>query len=681
MTDTTATGGRHWTLEQDAGHVAWLVFDKQGATANSLGRAAMEELDARLAELALLAPRGLVIASAKSGFIAGADVSEFAQVAAPEEAVPFIRAAHAVLDRLERLPFPTVAAINGYCLGGGLELAMACRHRVCIDDPKTVLGLPEVMLGIHPGFGGTVRAVRLVGVTAAMDMMLTGRNLRPGQALRIGLLDRVVPAAQLKSAARELAIHPLPVRRAPIVQRVLSLAPLRGLVAPRIERQIARRVRREHYPAPYAILDLWRRHGADPRSAYEAEARSVARLVCTPASRNLVRVFFLQERLKGLGGRDLPQGGHVHVVGAGVMGGDIAAWCALRGFTVTLQDRGEEYLRPALARARRFFEKRERVPGKAEETVARLSADLDGAGIERADVVIEAIVEDAQAKRALYSRIEPRLKPGAVLATNTSSIVLEELGAGLRDPGRLVGLHFFNPVAQMQLVEVIEARDTSPTSRAAALAFVRAIDRLPLPCRSAPGFLVNRILMPYLTEAMLAAREGIPLAVIDRVATDFGLPMGPIELADTVGLDVCLHVGRILAEAFGRAAPEAVAGLVASGKLGRKSGEGLYVWRDGKAIKPAADSAPPADLCNRLMLPMVNEAVAILREGVVADADLVDAGVVFGTGFAPFRGGPLRHARERGAAVVLESLRALETQHGPRFRPDPGWDAFVQGSL
>ncbi|MBP9591170.1 MAG: enoyl-CoA hydratase/isomerase family protein [Steroidobacteraceae bacterium] len=681
MTDTTATDGRHWTLEQDAGHVAWLVFDKQGATANSLGRAAMEELDARLAELALLAPRGLVIASAKSGFIAGADVSEFAQVASPEEAVPFIRAAHAVLDRLERLPFPTVAAINGYCLGGGLELAMACRHRVCIDDPKTVLGLPEVMLGIHPGFGGTVRAVRLVGVTAAMDMMLTGRNLRPGQALRIGLLDRVVPAAQLKSAARELAIHPLPVRRAPIVQRVLSLAPLRGLVAPRIERQIARRVRREHYPAPYAILDLWRRHGADPRSAYEAEARSVARLVCTPASRNLVRVFFLQERLKGLGGRDLPQGGHVHVVGAGVMGGDIAAWCALRGFTVTLQDRGEEYLRPALARARRFFEKRERVPGKAEETVARLSADLDGAGIERADVVIEAIVEDAQAKRALYSRIEPRLKPGAVLATNTSSIVLEELGAGLRDPGRLVGLHFFNPVAQMPLVEVIEARDTSPTSRAAALAFVRAIDRLPLPCRSAPGFLVNRILMPYLTEAMLAAREGIPLAVIDRVATDFGLPMGPIELADTVGLDVCLHVGRILAEAFGRAAPEAVAGLVASGKLGRKSGEGLYVWRDGKAIKPAADSAPPADLCNRLMLPMVNEAVAILREGVVADADLVDAGVVFGTGFAPFRGGPLRHARERGAAVVLESLRALETQHGPRFRPDPGWDAFVQGSL
>ena len=401
MIDTTATGGRHWTLEQDAGRIAWLMFDKPGASANSLGRAAMEELDARLAEVALLAPRGLVIASAKSGFIAGADVSEFAQVASPEEAVPFIRAAHAVLERLERLPFPTVAAINGYCLGGGLELAMACRHRVCIDDPKAVLGLPEVMLGIHPGFGGTVRAVRLVGVTAAMDMMLTGRNLRPAQALRAGLVDRVVPAAQLKFAARELVVHPQPVRRAPFMQRVLSLAPLRGLVAPRIEQQIAKRVRREHYPAPYAILDLWRRHGADPRTGYEAEAQSVSRLVCTPASRNLVRVFFLQERLKGLGGRDLPQGGHVHVVGAGVMGGDIAAWCALRGYSVTLQDRGEEYLRTGLERARVFFEKRERVPGKATEALARMTADLDGAGIGRADVVIEAIVEDAQAKRTL----------------------------------------------------------------------------------------------------------------------------------------------------------------------------------------------------------------------------------------------------------------------------------------
>lgn len=681
MAEMTSAGGRHWSLEQDAGGVAWLEFDRPGATANSLGRAAMEELDTRLAEVVKLAPRALVITSAKTGFIAGADVAEFAQVASPEEAVPYVRAAHAILERLERLPFPTVAAINGYCLGGGLELALACRHRVCVDDPKTVLGLPEVLLGIHPGFGGTVRAVRLLGVTQAMDLMLTGRNMRPGQALRAGLVDRVVPAARLKSVARSLALSALPARRAPLGQRLLSLPLIRGRVAPRIERQVAHRVRREHYPAPFAIVDLWRRHGARSRSAYEAEAQSVARLVCTPASRNLVRAFFLQERLKGLGGRDVPASGHVHVVGAGVMGGDIAAWCAQRGFTVSVQDRSEEHVRPALERARKFFEKRERVPGRAAEAMARLTTDVEGGGIERADVVIEAIFEDAAAKRALYAQIEPRLKAGAVLATNTSSIVLEDLAAGLADAGRLVGLHFFNPVAQMPLVEVIAGRATDRSSVATALAFVRALDKLPLPCASAPGFLVNRVLMPYLTEAMIAAQEGVPLPAIDAVATDFGLPMGPIELADTVGLDVCLHVGRILAAAFGRVAPEAVAAQVAAGRLGRKSGAGLYEWKDGKAIKPATSGTAPADLCDRLVLSMVNEAVAILREGVVADADLVDAGVIFGSGFAPFRGGPLRYARERGASTVLARLRELEATHGPRFRPDAGWEAMVRGTL
>jgi 3-hydroxyacyl-CoA dehydrogenase/enoyl-CoA hydratase/3-hydroxybutyryl-CoA epimerase len=681
MSETSAASGPQWSLEIDPQRVAWLCFDQPGASANALSRSAMEQFAARLDEVAAAAPRGLVITSGKSGFIAGADVREFGQVASPEEAVPFIRAAHAVLDRLEALPFPTVAAINGYCLGGGLELALACRHRVCVDDPKAVLGLPEVMLGIHPGFGGTVRAVQLIGVTAAMDLMLTGRNLRPDKALRLGLVDRVVPAAELRSAAASMATSPGPARRAPLAQRFLSSWPMRRFVAPKIEQQVARRAKRDHYPAPYAIVDLWRRHGANPRTGYEAEAQSVARLVCSPTSRNLVRVFFLQERMKALGGRDVPKGGHVHVVGAGVMGGDIAAWSAQRGFTVTLQDRTAELVAPALERARAFFEKRARIPGKAAEAMARLTADVEGQGVENADVVIEAIFEDAGAKRDLYARLEPRMKSGAILASNTSSIMLEDLAGGLADPGRLVGLHFFNPVAQMPLVEVIESARTHPEARAAALAFTRAIDKLPLPCRSAPGFLVNRILMPYLTEAMLAAQEGVPFAVIDRVAVDFGMPMGPIELADTVGLDVCLHVGRILASAFGRPAPEAAAELVQAGKLGRKSGSGLYEWRDGKAVKPAATGTAPEDLEDRLMLPMVNEAIAILREGVVADADLVDAGVIFGSGFAPFRGGPLQYARSRGPAVVLERLRELESRHGARFRPDPGWDAFARGAL
>lgn len=674
----TASTARQWTLEIDADRVAWLTFDKPGASANALSRAAMGELDERLREAEQQRPAGLVIRSGKSGFIAGADVSEFGQVREPSAAVPSIRAAHGVLQRLADLPFPTVAAINGYCLGGGLELAMACRHRVCADDPKVTLGLPEVMLGIHPGFGGTVRAVQLVGVATAMDLMLTGKNLRPDKALQAGLVDEIVPAGQLLAAAKVLALHPRTRRKAPLSQRVLNLPLVRGLVAGKIESQVRRRARKEHYPAPYAIVDLWRRHGASPRTGYAAEAESVARLVCTPTSRNLVRVFFLQERLKGLGGKELPAGGHVHVVGAGVMGGDIAAWCALRGFTVTLQDRGVEFVQPALDRARAFFDQRSRVPGKAAEQFARLQADVAGHGVERADVVIEAIFEDAEAKRELYARIEPRLQPGALLATNTSSLMLEPLAEQLAVPGRLVGLHFFNPVAQMPLVEVIESAATEPRTRAAALAFTRAIDKLPLPCRSAPGFLVNRVLMPYMTEAMLAAGAGVPLATIDEVAVKFGMPMGPIELADVVGLDVCLHVGRILSAAFGGPAPDAVAPLVAAGKLGKKTGQGLYEWRDGKAVKPPVDPSAraPDDLEDRLMLAMVNEAMAVLREGVVADDDLIDAGVIFGTGFAPFRGGPLRYARERGVADVVARLKVLAAKHGERFRPDPGWADF-----
>ncbi|MGB7738679.1 MAG: 3-hydroxyacyl-CoA dehydrogenase NAD-binding domain-containing protein [Steroidobacteraceae bacterium] len=674
----TASTARQWTLEIDADRVAWLTFDKPGASANSLSRAAMEELDERLHEAEQQRPAGLVICSGKSGFIAGADVSEFGQVREPAAAVPSIRAAHGVLQRLEDLPFPTVAAINGYCLGGGLELAMACRHRICADDTKVTLGLPEVMLGIHPGFGGTVRAVQLVGVATAMDLMLTGKSLRPDKALQAGLVDEIVPAGQLRDAAKVLALHPRTRRKAPLSQRVLNLPLVRGFVAGKIQSQVRRRARKEHYPAPYAIVDLWRRHGASPHTGYEAEAQSVARLVCTSTSRNLVRVFFLQERLKGLGGKELPTGGHVHVVGAGVMGGDIAAWCALRGFTVTLQDRGAEFVQPALDRARAFFEKRSRVPGRAAEQLARLQADVAGIGIDRADVVIEAIYENAEAKRELYASIEPRLKPGALLATNTSSLMLEPLSEQLAVPGRLVGLHFFNPVAQMPLVEVVESAATEPQARAAALAFTRAIDKLPLPCRSAPGFLVNRVLMPYMTEAMLAAGAGVPLATIDEVAMQFGMPMGPIELADVVGLDVCLHVGRILSAACGGPAPDAVAPLVAAGKLGKKTGQGLYEWRDGKAVKPPVDPSvhAPDDLEDRLMLAMVNEAMAVLREGVVADGDLIDAGVIFGSGFAPFRGGPLRYARERGVGDVVARLEALAAKHGARFRPDPGWADF-----
>jgi 3-hydroxyacyl-CoA dehydrogenase/enoyl-CoA hydratase/3-hydroxybutyryl-CoA epimerase len=420
------------------------------------------------------------------------------------------------------------------------------------------------------------------------------------------------------------------------------------------------------------MIDLWARGG----NSYEAEARSIAQLFISPTSRSLVRVYLLQDRLKALGGKGGPEVKHVHVVGAGVMGGDIAAWSAMRGFTVTLQDRGLEFIEPALKRARELFDKRLRDPAKSAAARERLRADVEGDGARDADVVIEAIFESLEAKQELYARLEPRMKPDAILATNTSSLMLEPLTAKLARPQRLVGLHFFNPVPQMPLIEIVQSARTDPAVMQAAISFARKLDKLPVPCRSAPGFVVNRVLMPYLHEAMYAAQEGVPLSLIDAVAVDFGMPMGPIELADVVGLDVATHVGEIIAAELGRAAPDLtrLRALVAAKKLGRKSGEGFYVWQDGKPVKPAANGASaPQDLIDRLILVLVNECVACLREKVVEEADLVDAAVIFGTGFAPFRGGPLAYARARGVNEVVARLGELAARHGPRFTADSGW--------
>jgi len=669
-----------WQLTIDADAIAWLVLDRAGASANTLGRPVIEELNDRLAEIESSRPRALVLRSAKEGgFIAGADISEFTGLTDVEQAYDLVRAAQQVFDRLESLPCPTVAALHGYCLGGGLELALACGYRVAVDDGRLALGLPEVLLGIHPGFGGTVRTPRLVGAPAALDMMLTGRTIRAERARRIGLVDVLVPdLGALDAAAKKVALEPPPRHRPPLGQRLLALPFVRSVVARKTRQQVARRARPDHYPAPYAIVSLWEEHGARGRSAYEAEARSIAQLFLTPTSRNLVRVFFLQDRMKGLAGKGARRFERVHVVGAGVMGGDIAAWCAYRGLEVTLQDREERFVTPALERAREFFEKRCRRPGQADECIARLHADVAGDGVARADVVIEAIFESAKAKRELYARLEPAMKPDALLATNTSSIVLEELTTGLADPGRLVGLHFFNPVARMMLVEIVRGASTREDCARDAMAFTRQLDKLPLPCRSAPGFAVNRILMPYMTEAMFAAAEGVPLPLIDRAAEAFGMPMGPVELADTVGLDVAAHVGGILSSAFGRPAPAGIEELIKAGQLGRKSGRGFYEWRDGKPVKPPVAGEPPPDLQDRLVLQYLNEAVACLREGIVDDADLLDAGMIFGTGFAPFRGGPLHYARERGVAAVKTRLAELEARYGSRFTADPGWSSLEE---
>ncbi len=669
----------HWRLDVDAERIATLSFDTADSSVNILSRAALQELEQVLGDLAALRPRGLIVRSAKaSGFIAGADIKEFIRLGSAEEGLALIRAGQDVFSQLERLPFPSVAAIQGFCLGGGLELALACTYRIGADDGKLSLGLPEVQLGIHPGFGGTVRSIQLLGVRPAMELMLKGKPFDARRARACGLVDDLVPAADLDSRARRLIDEAPPRRRPPLVERLLNLGPVRPLIARQLVRSLRARVNPAHYPAPYALVDLWRRHGAVGARGFTAEAESMGALMRGPVSRNLVRVFLLQDRLKGLGGKAPFAGGHVHVIGAGVMGGDIAAWSALRGLHVTLQDRSAGLIEPAMTRARGLFEKRLRDPAAVAAALARLRADVDGDGVREADIVIEAIYENADAKRALYASLVPRLKPAAIFATNTSSITLEELSTGLADPGRLVGIHFFNPVAQMQLVEIVVGARTRGEVVQQAQSFTRRLDKLPLPCRSAPGFVVNRILMPYINEAIFALEAGIAAEAIDAAGKGFGMPMGPLELADVVGLDVCLHVGGVLAAAFHRSTPQSLARLVKEQKLGRKSGAGFLVWQDGKPrYAPGANPQVPADLEDRLMLPMLNEAIACLREGIIADADLLDAGVIFATGFAPFRGGPLQYARQRGVAAVCTRLDELAALHGERFRPDPGWNQFT----
>jgi 3-hydroxyacyl-CoA dehydrogenase/enoyl-CoA hydratase/3-hydroxybutyryl-CoA epimerase len=673
-------GAKAWHYRLDQG-IGVLSFDVPDKSANTLSGASLRELGQVLDDIESSPPQGLILCSGKpSGFIAGADINEFTTFGSEEVALAAVRLGQGICDRVAALPCPTVALLRGFALGGGLELALACRYRVGVDDGKLTLGLPEVQLGIHPGFGGTVRLVQLIGVRPAMDMMLTGKNIRGEKARRLGLVDCFVAPERADAAARELITSRPAPHRPRFVERLLSLGLVRPLIVPELRRQVARRVRREHYPAPYAIVELWARYGARGRAAYEAEARSIASLFGNETARNLVRVFQLQERLKALGGKPpagQPQVSHVHVVGAGLMGGDIAAWCALRGCTVSLQDRAMEYVTPALKRAAELFAKR--IPQEQERAAvaARLVADVEGARVPEADLVIEAIFEDLEAKRALYAKLLPRMKALAPLATNTSSLVLESLADGMTDPARFVGLHFFNPVAQMPLVEIIHSAATRPDVLSVAAAFVRRLDKLPLPCRSSPGFLVNRVLIPYMQEGMIAVEQGIAPEVVDQAATDFGMPMGPIELADVVGLDVCKHVGEIIGSALGRQPPLPLArieALVAARHLGRKSGQGYYTWTDGKAAKRSPEpGAASQDLTDRLMLMFANESVACLRERIVEDADLVDAGVIFGAGYAPFRGGPINWARKAGPAHLRTRLEQLSVQHGSRFAPDAGW--------
>jgi 3-hydroxyacyl-CoA dehydrogenase / enoyl-CoA hydratase / 3-hydroxybutyryl-CoA epimerase len=638
---------QHWKLESDGDNLVWLSLDKAGTATNVLSADVMAELDRVLDELAARKPRGLVIRSAKeSGFIAGADVEEFTRIKDADDAMRLVKRGWDLYNKLASLAFPTLALVNGFCMGGGVELALACRYRIAVDQPGTRFALPEVMLGIMPAWGGVMRLPRIVGPTAALDMLLTGRSVDARRAKRMGLVDAAVPPRVQENSARMMLLEAPRPRKPTLLQRLMSSAPLRPLVAGLARKQVAKRASPDHYPAPYAILALWQKYDGDPFAPRPEDPASVIGLVEGDTARNLIRIFFLQERMKSLAKDSDFEAERVHVVGAGVMGGDIAAWCAMRGLTVTLQDQSPERIAPAMKRAADLFKRRLRDKARIRDALDRLIPDVAGDGARHADVVIEAIFENLEAKRELFAKVEAAAKPEAVLASNTSSLKLADIGARFRNPSRLVGIHFFNPVAQLQLVEVVKGANTDAEVAKKAAAFVRQIDKLPLPVKDSPGFLVNRVLGPYMNQALRLVDEGLAPETLDAAAVAFGMPMGPVELADTVGLDICLAVGKELA-GENTAVPKKLAELVAGGNLGRKTGRGFYVWKDGRA-KKGASGAVPADLADKLMAPYLREARAAVADGVVADADLADAGLIFGTGFAPFRGGPLNYLKEQG---------------------------------
>ncbi len=676
MSETTVD----WQSHRDDEEILWLILDQRNTDTNVLSVSVLEQLDSLLDEINNNLPRAIIFRSGKAkGFIAGADVNEFLEVTSTQEALIMIKRGQTLFSRIESLPCPTVALIEGFCMGGGTELALACDYRVALDDAGTRIGLPEVKLGIHPAYGGLVRATSIINPLKSLEIMLSGRALTASAARAIGLVDSVQPKRQIERAARQIALTQPGRQSMPFIGKALSLPGIRNLLAGYMKKQVAKKAPRQHYPAPYAILDVWANYYGNNKRMMEEEANSVARLIQGEKVRSLIRVFFLQTRLKGLGDKKSFNPSHVHVIGAGTMGGDIAAWCALRGFNVTLQDREAKYLSNAFKRAHQLFGKRLKTTRERNAALDRMIPDINGDGVARADVVIEAIFEDIDAKHAIYKDIEPRMKPGAVLATNTSSIPLETLATVLKEPDRLVGIHFFNPVAMMPLVEIVQTASSSEETVQHAIAFTQHIGKLPLPVKSSPGFLVNRILMPYLVEAFTLYDEGVAPEAIDKAATDFGMPMGPVELADTVGLDICQSVAQNLSAAYGIDVPEGLNKFVSSKQLGKKSGRGFYKYEKGKPVKDKdADLGDQKTIQNRLVFRFLNEAAACLKEGIVADKDLLDAGIIFGTGFAPFRGGPMHYSLQEGVESLVAAMADYEAKFGERFHPAEGWSLVTE---
>jgi 3-hydroxyacyl-CoA dehydrogenase/enoyl-CoA hydratase/3-hydroxybutyryl-CoA epimerase len=687
--------------------IVHLVMDDPGRKVNVLDEPAFASLEAALSELeAMHGLAGVVVRSGKPGsFVAGADVQAIGSLTDRARVIEIVHRAHAAFDRLAELPAPTVAAIDGVCLGGGTELALACDSRIATEEPQTQIGLPEVLLGIFPGFGGTTRLPRLVGVSAALDLILSGRALDGRRAERMGLVARSVPAAWLIEHAEarlaQLAQRPKPRRRdgyrpRSFAARLVDSTPFGRSIAFSRARTMTKARTGGNYPAPFAAIRVMQHGFGQPLGrGFELEANEVSDLVVGPVCKNLVRIFLLSEAAKKApvvpNGAIEPQAiSRLALVGAGVMGGGIAELASRVGIEVRVRDVNAASLTRALQTARSLVDDRLRrrkgppaVRGRERDAqLARIQPTLELSGVGRADFVIEAVVEDIDVKRRVFAELEVRSHPESVLATNTSSLAVSSLAEGLQHPQRFCGFHFFNPVHRMPLVEVVRGRHTSDATLVTAVALARRMGKTPVVVRDAPGFVVNRILMPYLREAMYLLEEGYRLRDIDLSMRAFGMPMGPFEVLDEVGLDVAKKVAAILGQAFPdrmEAAP-ALDKLVAAGRLGRKSGAGFYRYRGSErrvdprlarriGIARGRHGATTEPLSDRMVLAMVNEAARCLEDGIVADAGAIDLAMIFGAGFPPFRGGPLRHADALGLPRVESRLTALRAEKGPRFEP------------
>ncbi|MFP7571673.1 3-hydroxyacyl-CoA dehydrogenase NAD-binding domain-containing protein [Marivita sp. S2033] len=662
----------NWRSGRDGDGILWLVLDKTDSGMNTISEDVIRELDELVSTAVADLPKALVIRSAKpKGFAAGADITSF-DAMSDSGAVDLLKQGHAVLDRIEALNCPTICVVHGAALGAGFELALACDYRIAVDGAS--FGFPEVQLGLHPGLGGTFRLPGLIDPTEAMTMMLTGKTAHTKRAKSLGIADLVVEERHVAAAVRAVADGEVEQHKQGLKAQALGFEQARSFVAREMRSQTQKKAPERHYPAPYALIDLWEEHAGDRDAMQRGEIESFAKLLKTETSKNLRRVFFLQQKLK-----DAARGddgiAHVHVIGAGAMGAEIATMAAINGKIVTLGDVQIEPLGRAVKQAVEICDKKHLNRMETRDALDRLMPDPKGYGLAQADLVIEAAPETVEIKEKIYSDLKTRMKSGAILATNTSSLSVNELAAHAPDTACFAGLHFFNPVSQIDLVEVIEGDQTSKDTAQRLSAFCGKIGKLPAKVSDYPGFVVNRALTPYLMEAMVLMEEGVPKEVIDLAALRFGMPMGPVTLADQVGLDIGLHVAESLRQNLDKPMAEisdTLRSKVESGELGKKTGRGFYDWWEGTP-HPESDHDEPADLTDRLILPMLDACVEVLRKGVAQDADQVDAAMIFATGWAPFRGGPLHYAKARGIEEIVSRLKELEGKYGPRFAPDDGW--------